>query len=67
MTIEDRMKDSEPFEVQCFSCKYYLKYNICIAFPEGIPDEILANDFDHKKPYFKNGKRGDNNILYEKA
>ena len=51
---------------QCFDCKHLaakpLPGNImaCPAFPEGIPETILVNDANHKKPY-----PGDNGIQFE--
>ena len=49
---------------QCLLCKNFIentegKY-ICKAFPEGIPDILVFNRFDHKKPY-----KGDNGIRFE--
>jgi hypothetical protein len=32
----------------------------CDAFPEGIPDDILWNKFDHRKPH-----DGDHGVRYE--
>jgi hypothetical protein len=32
---------------------------VCLAFPEGIPEEIITGEVDHSKPY-----PGDNGILY---
>lgn len=37
----------------------YLDYT-CTAFPEGIPDEILDNRFDHRRPL-----EGDHGIQFE--
>lgn len=43
---------------QCFRCKHYRDVKLetgapmtCTAFPEGIPEEIVFNDFDHAKPH----------------
>uniref|UniRef100_A0A7V3NV74 Uncharacterized protein n=1 Tax=candidate division WOR-3 bacterium TaxID=2052148 RepID=A0A7V3NV74_UNCW3 len=38
---------------QCLRCKHVCLGQplTCLAFPEGIPDEILLNKFDHHKPY----------------
>lgn len=47
---------------QCLRCKHFIddtKFN-CMAFPDGIPDEILYNKFDHTKPF-----KGDNGIQFE--
>lgn len=41
----------------CFACELFTRYNAetpkahCQAFPGGIPDAILVNGFDHRKPY----------------
>jgi len=51
---------------QCMRCKHLLpKINhpsdiTCLAFPEGIPPEVLWNKFSHKQPY-----PGDNGIQFE--
>jgi len=47
----------------CFNCKRFYKNTICPAFPEGIPDEILLGENNHKKP-LPNQK---NKIVYEKV
>lgn len=45
---------------QCFFCKNNLPKGKCVAFPDGIPDEITKNFFIHNKPY-----EGDNGIQFE--
>ena len=45
---------------QCFFCKNYDEQHLCIAYPAGIPDKILNNEHDHRKPY-----SGDNGIQFE--
>lgn len=47
--------------IQCPSCRYYLYDLKCLAFPDGIPDDILTGEFDHTVPH-----DGDNGIQYEK-
>ena len=45
----------------CLLCKHLNKDGIsCNAFPDAIPQDILANVFDHRKPW-----PGDNGILFE--
>ena len=40
---------------QCPRCYWFVGYNgeyqICFAFPKGIPDDILTGRFDHRLPY----------------
>lgn len=50
---------------QCFRCKHYdadapRGTFRCAAFSEGIPREILFNEFDHTKPH-----AGDGGIRFE--
>lgn len=46
---------------QCVNCIYKnINDDTCRAFPEGIPEKILSNDFDHHKPY-----KGDHDIQFE--
>ena len=37
---------------QCMSCAHWSPDHstTCVAYPQGIPDIILVNDVDHKKP-----------------
>lgn len=53
-----------PIDPQCNGCKHlnhdYSNGVCCMAFPEGIPDEIMLNRFMHTKPY-----EGDNGIQFE--
>ena len=45
---------------QCAFCSNKLHGKICKAFLNGIPDEILNNQFDHRNAY-----SGDNGIQFE--
>ncbi len=37
---------------QCSYCKHSVRgAPVCGAFPGSIPESILANEFDHRKPY----------------
>ena len=45
---------------QCFMCRHYRQDLKCKAFPRGIPKKILSGEFDHRKPYPKQG----NDILF---
>ena len=44
----------------CHICKHRVAMRTCQAFPQGIPVNILAGDFDHRRPY-----PGDHGIQYE--
>jgi hypothetical protein len=46
----------------CFGCVHFHKDKgfTCEAFPGGIPDKILLNEFDHAKPF-----DGDNGIQFK--
>jgi hypothetical protein len=65
-TEEDKMRSHKmtigPAPI-CIECKHYICSkgpDICEAFPEGIPDEILKGENKHKKPF-----PGDRGILFE--
>jgi hypothetical protein len=51
---------------QCAFCRHFIgrKGNrpVCNAFPNGIPQVILHNEFDHRKPYL-----GDDGIHFEQS
>jgi len=44
----------------CLSCRHYHGFQKCDAYPERIPDKILAWKHDHREPY-----PGDHGIRYE--
>jgi len=44
----------------CQACANKVGPNTCLAFPDGIPDEILYGETEHAEPY-----PGDNGIQFE--
>ena len=44
----------------CAKCANYIQASICLAFPDGIPDEIWFDENDHHKPH-----PDDNGIKFE--
>ena len=46
---------------RCFNCLNYKKDLKCIAFPNGIPKEILLGENNHSKPLENQA----NNIIFE--
>jgi len=49
-------------KLKCLECSHYKGSNRCIAFPEGIPEEIIYGKNKHSKPI----KGQDNEIVFEK-
>lgn len=51
---------------QCAYCKHFQGHkgvkSVCAAFPQGIPQVILDNEFDHHEAY-----PGDHNIRFEQS
>lgn len=45
---------------QCPVCKHYLGDLSCEAYPDGIPEDIITGQFDHKEQH-----NGDNGIRFE--
>ncbi len=35
---------------RCLNCKNYVSGLVCMAFPDGIPEQILNGENDHSKP-----------------
>ena len=53
-------------KLQCAKCINYIrniKNTICKAFPEGIPEDILSDEFEHIKKHPKQK----NDILFEQV
>jgi len=44
------------------SCRNYYMANVCVAFPEGIPEDITFGKHDHNNPY-----SGDSGIQFERS
>jgi hypothetical protein len=51
-----------PINDQCFLCVHYFGDKNCLAFPNGIPDEIMVGDNMHSEPLPGQG----NDIVFEK-
>lgn len=49
-------------DFQCLQCKHYHKDDECEAFPDGIPDDILDDEFIHDKIH----PEQDNEIVFKK-
>lgn len=49
-----------PSSNQCHLCLNYGGEGVCLAFPDGIPDEIWSGEVDHSQPY-----KGDNGFRFE--
>ena len=41
----------------CFSCKNYLTQISCLAYPNGIPEDIIAGTNNHE--FIQNGQVGE--------
>ena len=53
-------------EWSCDKCKHLVRDDLsCAAFPDGIPDDILEREFDHRKPYPNAESPVDNGIRFE--
>lgn len=46
---------------RCVSCLYHSGGTACLAFPNGIPDEIIQGENQHTEPLPNQG----NNLVYE--
>ncbi|GEM_PF-2235376 len=61
MSTKDRMTQGpgQAMTSQCVTCARALPNNICQAYPVKIPEAILDNKVDHRKPH-----RGDGGLVY---
>jgi hypothetical protein len=63
--LPERFYDDIAIEMvtPCSTCRHlYADAFSCAAFPDGIPEEILLGEHQHKTPF-----DGDNGIRYESA
>lgn len=51
----------EIIEAVCYSCRHLLQEGTCLAFPDGIPEDILSGVDDHRSPSF--GQK--NNLVFK--
>jgi len=49
-----------PYPPDCIKCKHKTARRLCKAFPNGIPDAIYFEYFDHTEPF-----EGDKGIRFE--
>ena len=45
---------------KCRECAFYLYAKKCVAFPDGVPEDIWRGDTDHQQPV-----SGDHGIQFE--
>ena len=49
-----------PSSEQCVMCRHFRAGLVCDAVPEGIPEEIITGEHDHREPY-----PGDHGVRFE--
>lgn len=50
----------------CAICRNHIRNTLnCKAFPNGIPNEILINEFDHTQPFGGEQEQNGKPILFE--
>lgn len=47
--IDDRHEIFNIYESQCGKCKYFKERYSCIAYPNGIPEELLDASLQHNE------------------
>ncbi len=65
ITLNDDFSKPTGIESNCLDCTHLFRKNPkgfrCLAFPDGIPDEILSNENGHTEPF-----PGDNGIQFNR-
>jgi hypothetical protein len=55
------ISEEEVNEMLCFNCKNFIDGNICKAFPDGTPLEVVSEEFIHDKIH----PEQDNEVVFE--
>jgi len=65
LDLQQEFIDTVFGEIQCDNCNHFRSGNECDAFPDGIPLDIIAGEFDHRNPYPNAEHPTDRGIRFE--